>query len=48
MATPDEVLDALWRAALAGDAEAAAFLRVFGPWVMRGAGPVDSHVDGDR
>lgn len=34
MRTKDEVLDALWAAARAGDKEAAAFLNMFGPWAL--------------
>ena len=31
----DEVLDALWIAALAGDKQAIAFLHMFGPWALQ-------------
>lgn len=31
----DALLDALWASALSGDAEAAHFLCMFGPWALR-------------
>lgn len=42
MEKQNDLLDALWAAALAGDGEAAAFLNMFGPWAIRAAIPAES------
>jgi hypothetical protein len=37
MTRADELLDALWNAAVAGDFEAAVFLKMFAPWAALNA-----------
>jgi hypothetical protein len=48
MTRADELLDALWNAAVAGDFDAAVFLKMFAPWMALNAQVPGSEVAGGQ